>query len=106
MRTPAPGYLRRALIEAARHACRHEPYRDRYQATKRRPGKQRGPKVAQVDIARRLAEAIWHMLTHNKPFAPAGATRALAAWTALTEMRHRSGSHTTWSSRPTGARRR
>ena len=30
--------------------------------------------VARVDIARRLPEAIWHMLTTNKPFAPAGAT--------------------------------
>jgi hypothetical protein len=30
--------------------------------TKRRLGKQRGPKLAQIDLARRLAEAIWHML--------------------------------------------
>ena len=41
---------------------------------KARLGKQRGTKVAQVDLARRLAEAIWHMLTRNQPFAPAGAT--------------------------------
>jgi len=74
-----PRYLRWALMEAATHACRHELYRGRYQATKRRLGKQRGAKVAQVDIARRLAEAIWHMLTRNQPFAPAGAPRALAA---------------------------
>jgi transposase len=74
-----PKYLRWALMEAAQHACRHDIYRDRYQTTKRRLGKQRGAKVAQVDIARRLAEAIWHMLTRNQPFAPAGATRALAA---------------------------
>ncbi len=74
-----PRYLRWALIEAATHACRHQPYRDRYQRNKARLGKQRGAKVAQVDIARRLAEAIWHMLTRNQPFAPAGATRALAA---------------------------
>ncbi len=74
-----PKYLRWALMEAATHACRHELYRERYQRTKRRLGKQRGPKVAQVDIARRLAEAIWHMLTRNQPFAPAGATPALAA---------------------------
>jgi len=26
-----------------------------------------------VDLARRLAEAIWHMLSTNQPFAPAGA---------------------------------
>ncbi len=74
-----PKYLRWALIEAATHACRHPVYHDRYQRNKRRLGKQRGAKVAQIDIARRLAEAIWHMLTRNQPFAPAGATRALAA---------------------------
>ena len=74
-----PKYLRWALTEAATHACRHPIYRDRYLATKRRLGKQRGAKVAQVDIARRLAEAIWHMLTRNQPFAPAGATPPLAA---------------------------
>ena len=74
-----PKYLRWALIEAATHACRHPLYRERYQRNKRRLGRQRGAKVAQVDIARRLAEAIWHMLTRNQPFAPAGATPALAA---------------------------
>jgi transposase len=74
-----PRYLRWALIEAATHACRHPRYRERYLATKRRLGRQRGPKVALVDIARRLAEAIWHMLTRNQPFAPAGAAPALAA---------------------------
>ncbi len=74
-----PKYLRWALMEAAVHACCHPVYRERYQTTKRRLGKQRGPKVAQVDIARRLAEAIWHMLTRDQPFAPAGATAALAA---------------------------
>ena len=73
-----PKYLRWALMEAATHACRH-PYRARYQRNKARLGRQRGAKVAQVDIARRLAEAIWHMLTRNQPFAPAGATPALAA---------------------------
>lgn len=74
-----PKYLRWALMEAATHACRHPIYSERYQRNKRRLGKQRGAKVAQVDIARRLAEAIWHMLTNNQPFAPAGATPALAA---------------------------
>ncbi len=74
-----PKYLRWALMEAATHACRHPLYRERHQRMKRRLGRQRGPKVAMVDIARRLAEAIWHMLTRNQPFAPAGATTALAA---------------------------
>jgi len=38
-----------------------------------------GPKVAQIDLARRLSEAIWYMLTRNKPFAPEGAICRLAA---------------------------
>jgi transposase len=74
-----PKYLRWALMEAAVHACRHPAYHDRYERNKKRLGKQRGAKVAQVDIARQLSEAIWYMLTRNQPFAPASATRALAA---------------------------
>jgi transposase len=74
-----PRYLRWALIEASVHACRHPVYHDRYQQTKQRLGKQRGAKVAQIDLARRLTEAIWHMLTRNQPFAPAGAANPLAA---------------------------
>ena len=74
-----PKYLRWALVEAAVHASTHPLYRERYQRTKTRLGKQRGARVAQIDLARRLAEAIWHMLTRNQPFAPAGATNPLAA---------------------------
>jgi transposase len=74
-----PKYLRWALVEAAVHASTHPVYRERYQRTKSRLGKQRGARVAQVDLARRLAEAIWHMLTRNQPFAPAGAANPLAA---------------------------
>jgi transposase len=74
-----PRYLRWALIESTMHASRHPLYRDRYQQTKQRLGKQRGAKVAQIDLARRLTEAIWHMLTRNQPFAPAGTTGPLAA---------------------------
>jgi transposase len=74
-----PRYLRWALVEAATHACTHSIYRDRYTQTKARIGKQRGAKVAQVDLARRLAEAIWHMLSRDQPFAPKGATDPLAA---------------------------
>ena len=78
-RGPRSRYLRWALIEAAHTAGRMPVYRHRYQTTKRRLGKQRGPKVAAVDVARKLAEAIWYMLTRNRPFAPAGATTTLAA---------------------------
>jgi transposase len=74
-----PRYLRWALIEATMQALKHPVYRERYQRTKRRLGKQRGAKVAQVDIARRLAHAIWHMLTRNEPFAPRGAALRLPA---------------------------
>ena len=75
-RPPLPalgaGRSRRARLSAP-------AYRDRYQRTKTRIGKQRGAKVAQIDLARRLTEAIWHMLTRGQPFAPEGATDPLAA---------------------------
>ena len=65
-----PKYLRWALIEAATHAARHPAYAERYERTKKRLGRQRGSKVARVEVARDLASAIWHMLTKNEPFAP------------------------------------
>ena len=74
-----PKYLRWALIEAATHAARHPAYKERYEHTKARLGRQRGSKVARVDIARKLAEAIWHVLTKNEPFAPAGPAITLVA---------------------------
>jgi transposase len=46
---------------------------------KRRLDRQRGAKVAHVEIARNLAEAIWCMLTRSQPFAPAGPARPLVA---------------------------
>jgi len=66
-----PKYLRWALIEAATHAARHPCYVQHYQRTAARLGRQRGKKVARVEVARKLAEAIWHMLTKTEPFAPA-----------------------------------
>jgi transposase len=74
-----PKYLRWALIEAATHACRHRLYADRYARLKARHGRQRGAKVAQTDLARRLTFAIWHMCTRNQEFAPAGAPCVLTA---------------------------
>ena len=62
-----------------RTPARHPVYRDRYERTKQRLGRQRGAKVARVDIARELADAIWHMLTSDQPFAPAGPTSPLVA---------------------------
>ena len=77
-----PRYLHWGLMEAAIHASSHPLYRERYQRTKRRLGRQRGAKVAQIELARKLSEAIWYMLTRNepfKPFAPAGAISRLTA---------------------------
>jgi transposase len=73
-----PKWLRWALVEAAQHASRHPLYQQRYEHTRRRLGKQRGPRVAQIDVARQLAQAIWYMLTRGEPFAPAGAKPCLA----------------------------
>jgi transposase len=74
-----PTYLRWALIEAAVHAARHPVYASHHEATKRRLGRQRGAKVARVEVARKLAEAIWYMLTRSEPFAPAGPAHPLVA---------------------------
>ena len=74
-----PKFLRWALIEAAIHAARHPAYRDHHQRTAQRLGRQRGKKIARVETARKLTEAIWHMLTRNQPFAPAGPALPLAA---------------------------
>jgi transposase len=79
LRKNGPNYLRWALVEAAHTAVknpRYAPVRERMQA---RHGKKRGSKIAAIDVARRLSEAIWHMLTTNQPFAPAGAPASLAA---------------------------
>jgi transposase len=74
-----PAYLRWALIEASLHARRHPAYAAHYEQTKRRLGRQRGAKVARVEIARKLAAAIWYMLTRCQPFAPVGPTEPLVA---------------------------
>ncbi|HVB70992.1 MAG TPA: IS110 family transposase [Acidimicrobiales bacterium] len=65
-----PKYLRWALVEAAMHAARHPYYRDHYEATAQRLGRQRGRKVARVEVARKLAEAIWHMCQTGAAFGP------------------------------------
>ncbi|MGZ6590148.1 MAG: IS110 family RNA-guided transposase [Solirubrobacteraceae bacterium] len=77
-----PRYLRWGLMEAAIAASSHPLYKERYQRTKRRLGRQRGAKVAQIELARKLTEAIWYMLTRNQPFTPftpAGAVYRLTA---------------------------
>lgn len=74
-----PNYLRWALIEAAHTAGRDPRYRPIVERMRARHGRKRGSKIAAIEIARRQTEAIWHMLTRNRPFAPAGATTPLAA---------------------------
>jgi transposase len=79
LRKNGPDYLRWALVEAAHTAARHPRYRPVRERMQARHGRKRGTKLAAIEIGRRLAEAIWHMLTRERPFAPAGATRPLAA---------------------------
>jgi transposase len=80
LRKNGPTYLRWALVEAAHSAIRwHPPYRDVRERMQARHGRKRGTKIAAIEVGRRLSEAIWHMLTRNEPFAPAGATASLAA---------------------------
>lgn len=74
-----PRWLRWALIEATIHAAQHRAYAQRHQQLVKRLGKQRGPKVARVDTARRLTRAIWWMLTRGEPFAPRGSRPPLVA---------------------------
>ena len=80
LRKNGPIYLRWALIESAHAGLRwHQPYRELAERMRARHGKKRGTKIAVVEIGRRQAQAIWHMLTHDQPFAPAGAAASLAA---------------------------
>jgi len=79
LRKNGPDHLRWALVEAAHSASRHALYRPILERNRDRHGRKRGTKIAALTIARKLAEASWYMLTRNQPFAPAGATRPLAA---------------------------
>ena len=79
LRKNGPNYLRWALVEAAHSAARHPCYRPVRERFRARHGNKRGTKLAAIEIGRRLTEAIWHMLTRNEPFAPAGAPASLAA---------------------------
>ena len=69
------GEARDRLLAGPGHDRVRDDPRGRHPARGRRPapqlGRQRGPKLAQVDLARKLTESIWHMLTRNHPFAPA-----------------------------------
>ena len=79
LRKNGPNYLRWALVEAAHTACQHPHYKPVRERMRERHGTKRGSKIAAIEIGRRLSEAIWHMLTTNQPFAPAGAAASLAA---------------------------
>jgi transposase len=79
LRKNGPNHLRWALVEAAHTAARHPRYQPILERNRARHGHKRGSKLAALTVARKLTEAIWHMLNTNQPFAPAGATRPLAA---------------------------
>ncbi len=55
-------WLRWALTEAAHHIQRKPPFDRFYQRVKSR----RGPKIAQVAVARKLCKTIYHMLTEEE----------------------------------------
>jgi len=74
-----PRWLRWAYVEAAIWAARHPAYQPRHQRLTQRLGPHRGPKVARIDTARRLATASWWMLTKREPFTPPAPTLPLAA---------------------------
>ena len=79
LRKNGPDYLRWALIEAAHTAGRDPRYQPVVERMRARHGRKRGSKIAAIEIGRRLSEAIWHMLTNDQPFAPAGAPTPLTA---------------------------
>jgi transposase len=79
LRKNGPSYLRWALVEAAHTAVRHPCYQPILARQLARHGRRRGRKIAALDVARKLAEAIWYMLNRNQPFAPAGAKQVLTA---------------------------
>jgi transposase len=79
LRKNGPNYLRWALVEAAHTAGRHPHYQPVVERMRSRHGRKRGSKIAAIEIGRRLTEAIWHMLTNDRPFAPAGAPTPVAA---------------------------
>jgi transposase len=79
LRKNGPNYLRWALIEAAHTAGRDPRYRPVVERMRARHGRKRGSKIAAIEIGRRLTHAIWHMLTNDQPFAPAGAPTPVAA---------------------------
>jgi transposase len=72
-------YLRWALFEAALHACKHAAYADHYARPRNASAASAARRSPRSDLSRKLTEAIWHMLTRNEPFAPAGARFRRAA---------------------------
>ena len=68
-----PKYLRWALFEAAMNACKHPLYKERYQRTKRRLGRQRGPKVAHIEPSQTHRGDLAH--AHPQPTVRSGRRR-------------------------------
>ncbi len=70
------------------HALKHPAYAERYQRNKRRLGRQRGAKVAQIDVARRLAHAICTCSLETRSSLPE-APLSSGGLTALSDLRPR-----------------
>jgi hypothetical protein len=67
-------------MEAASAASSNPLYKERYQRTKRRLGRQRGAKVAQIELARKLTEAIWPGSCGKRSEVTSGGGRRCCAW--------------------------
>ena len=76
LRKNGPTYLRWALIEAAHVAVRcHPPYRH-LACDDFATAASAAANIIRDRTGRRLSESIWHMLTNDQPFAPAGAPQS------------------------------
>ena len=64
-------WLRWALVQVAQHIHKKPPFDGFYQRVKSR----RGPKIAQVAVARKLCKTIYHMLTEEENSIIVGQTR-------------------------------
>jgi transposase len=72
-----PTYLRWALIEAATMPPATLSIATTTSPPARWPRHPAGPAVARLELARKLAEAIWHLLTTQAPSARQGPTHCL-----------------------------
>lgn len=68
-----------SFSRASVHAAHQPVFAAHHETVKQRLGRQHGAKVARIEIARKLAEAIWYTLSRSQPYAPAGPALPLVA---------------------------